>query len=215
MQPQGKPIKNKRGTVVSRQNQPGSALGFINNEQLRNRSSMSKYQTLQKDYAFRSSYSPNPKKNCFREPSPLSWKVGNSKKNPTTNVVSTKQKNSAVSEKPKNPGATSTLKYNKQSAAAIQNYFDNSKMLLNNSVTYAAKSSSKKAKKRGVVASKVSKYKQTDEPKAKISSNSGWEMLANLSSSSRERKYAINSLSKSKKMGADELLNDVDANKNI
>lgn len=67
----------KSNTLGSRQAHPSSALGFVNNEQLRNRSSMSKYQTLQKDYAMRSSYSPNPKN--FREPSPLSWKVGNSK----------------------------------------------------------------------------------------------------------------------------------------
>ena len=86
MQNHGKVIDNKRSNVASRHNQPSitSALGFVQNEQLRNRSSMWKYQTLHKDHAFRSSYSPNPKKNCYREPSPLSWKVGNSKNNTTT-----------------------------------------------------------------------------------------------------------------------------------
>lgn len=39
MQQHGK-IDPKRGTVASRQAHPSSALGFVNNEQLRNRSSM-------------------------------------------------------------------------------------------------------------------------------------------------------------------------------
>ena len=98
MQSNGKSIENKRNTVVSRVNQPSSALGFINNEQLRNRSSMSKYQTLQKDHAFRSSYSPNPKID-FREPSPLSWKVGNANKNNTASGGVWKQKTYSVNKK--------------------------------------------------------------------------------------------------------------------
>lgn len=63
IQNHGKVVQNKRGTVPSKQNPPNSVLGFVNNEQMRNRSSMSKYQTLQKtkENAFRSSYSPNPK----------------------------------------------------------------------------------------------------------------------------------------------------------
>lgn len=88
-------------------------------------------------------------------------------------------------------------------------------MLLNNSVTYAHKSSSKKQKKRGVVASKVSKYNKGEDPKSKNSWNSGWEMLANLSSSSRERKYSTNNFTKSKKVVADELFNEMGDNKNV
>lgn len=88
-------------------------------------------------------------------------------------------------------------------------------MLLNNSVTYASKGSNKKSKKRAVVTSKVSKYKQGDESKGKHSSNSGWEMLANLSSSSRERKYSTNNFTKSKKVVTDELFNDLGNSKNV
>lgn len=161
----------------------------------------------------RSSYSPNPKKNCFREPSPLSWKVGNPKNSTSTNAGG-KQKVYTVSKNKSQKSTKSSIKSKKQSAAAIQNYFDNSKMLLNNSVTYAAKSSSKKPKKRGVVASKASKYAK-DDLKAKQGSNSGWEMLANLSSSSRERKYATNNFAKSKKVVAEELLNDIGTDKNV
>ena len=39
MQQHGK-TDPKRGSIVSRQAQPSSALGFVSNEQLRNRSSM-------------------------------------------------------------------------------------------------------------------------------------------------------------------------------
>ena len=88
-------------------------------------------------------------------------------------------------------------------------------MHLNNSVTYANKSSSKKQKKRGVVASKVSKYNKGDDSKNKNNCNSGWEMLANLSSSSRERKYSTNNFTKSKKVVANELFNDTGDNKNV
>ena len=161
----------------------------------------------------RSSYSPNPKKNCFREPSPLSWKVCNPK-NSTSTHGGVKQKGCSVTKTKSQKITKSSLKSKKQSAAAIQNYFDNSKMLLNNSVTYAVKSSSKKPKKRGVVASKASKYKNEDS-KNKHGSSSGWEMLANLSSSSRERKYATNNFTKSKKVPTDELLNDLGGDKNV
>lgn len=80
-------------------------------------------------------------KNYFREPSPLFWKAGSSKVNTTTGGPS-KQKVYAGDKKAQKT-VKSSIKSKKQSAAAIQNYFDNSKMLLNNSVTYASKGSSK------------------------------------------------------------------------
>lgn len=161
----------------------------------------------------RSSYSPNPKKNNFREPSPLSWKVANSK---ATNInTGGKYKGYSVSKTKSQKSTKSCIKSKKQSAVAIQNYFDNSKMLLNNSATYAMKNSSKKQKKRGVVGSKASKYNKGDDLKSKNCNNSGWEMLANLSSSSRERKYSTNNFTKSKKVVTDELFNDTGDNKNV
>ena len=72
-----------------------------------------------------------------------------------------------------------------------------------------------KSKKRGVVNSKVSKYKQGDDSKGKNSSHSGWEMFANLSSSSRERKYATNNFTKSKKGGTEDMFNDIGNSKNV
>lgn len=112
---------DKRATAACRHNHPSSALGFTSNDQVRNRSSMCK--------------------NCFREPSPLFWKAGNPKSTMTSGGVG-KQKVYTVDKKAQKMGKSS-IKSKKQSAAAIQNYFDNSKMLLNNSVTYASKGSSK------------------------------------------------------------------------
>jgi hypothetical protein len=159
-------------------------------------------------------------------------------KNSTTAVGIPKQKTYSVSKKSKNSNKTfqnpkkngeytgsknsrnqpegfynkSSIKAKKQSAAAIQNYFDNSKMMLNNSVTYATKSKKPK-QKRGVVASKASKY--VEETKNKHNSNSEWEMLANFSSSSRERKYSTYNFTKSKKVTRDELFNDIENGKNV
>jgi len=83
-----------------------------------------------------------------------------------------------------NAGQKSSIKSKKQSAAAIQNYFDNNKVILNSSGNYQIKNSSKKSKKKGYTINK------------KSTSNTGWDVLVNLSSSSRERKYATNNFNK-------------------
>jgi len=58
-----KSIQNDKQVPYSKQNPLNSVLEVIHNEQIRNRSSMSKYQVLQKtkEGEPRSSYSPNPK----------------------------------------------------------------------------------------------------------------------------------------------------------
>jgi hypothetical protein len=67
-----------------------------------------------------------------------------------------KYKAYAVSKNKSQKSTKTNIKSKKQSAAAIQNYFDNSKV--NNSITYAVKNSNKKPKKRSVAASKTSKH---------------------------------------------------------
>ncbi|CAI2385837.1 unnamed protein product [Moneuplotes crassus] len=157
----------------------------------------------------RSSYSPNPKNN-LREESPFAYKVGKSKTSVACHPG--KQKVCAVTKTKSQKSTKTSIKSKKQSEAAIQNFFNNSNMLLNNSATYAHKSSNKKAKRRGVAASKAGKYSKIDH-KGKHSNNSGFEMLANLSSSSRERKYNSNNFVKSRKT-KEELFNDSAENKN-
>lgn len=92
--------------------------------------------------------------------------------------------------KTKSQKSTKTnIRSKKQSAAAIQNYFDNSKV--NNSITYAIKNSSKKSKKRSVVAGKASKQ------------------------SSCERKYSSNNFTDNKKVVTEELLSELGDKQNV
>jgi hypothetical protein len=77
-------------------------------------------------------------------------------------------------------------------------------MLLNNSGNYHVKGSNKKVKKKGY----------TSSANAKHSTNSGWEMLAHLSSSSRERKYQTNKFTKTKNKATNDIFKDLPDNKN-
>lgn len=85
-----------------------------------------------------------------------------------------KYKAYAVSKNKSQKSTKTNIKSKKQSAAAIQNYFDNSKV--NNSITYAVKNSNKKPKKRSVAASKTSKHNFTDSKNKGVTD----EMLSEL-----------------------------------